>query len=271
MTRHPAARRRPHTAPAADDDKFVHGVLESTAWARQHARTLVIAAVAIAALLIGFLVYRSYSTAKEAGAITALNDLRTTLASGNLQLALRDGEALLAQYGGTEAADEARLLLGELYLQANQPAQATQVLRPLAGDVDAPLGFNAAMLAGAAQEAAGQKEQAVQTFSRIGAEGRFLYQQIAGYEEAARIQTETGDVAAATATYQRILDLMDETAPERTFYEMRLAELATGGAPPNAAPPVVAADTAGTALGAPATIDGASGDTAAATGADTTP
>ncbi len=269
MTRHPAARRRSHTAPAADDDKFVHGVLEGTAWARQHARTLVIAAVAVAALLIGFLVYRSYSTAKEAGAVTALNDLRTTLASGNLQLALRDGEALVAQYGGTEAGQEARLLLGELYLQASQPAQATEVLRPLAGDIDAPLGFNAAMLSGAAQEAAGQKEQAIQTFNRIGAEGRFLYQQIAGYEEAARIQTETGDVAAATATYERILDLMDENAPERTFYEMRLAELATGGAPPNAAPPVAAADTTTTALPAPA----APADTTApaATAPDTTP
>lgn len=265
MSRHPGARRRPQNAPASDDDKFVHGVLESSAWARENARTLIIAGVVIVALVVGFLVYRSYSNAREAGAVSALNDLRTTVGSGNVQLALRDGEALVAQYGGTEAADEARLMLGELYLQVNQPQQAIEVLAPIGRDIDAPLGFNAALLLGAAQEAAGQIDQAIQTYTRIGRSGRFLYQQIAGYEEVARAQTAAGDAAAATATYERILSLIDENAPERGFYQMRMAELATGGVPPNAAPPApVVSDSAATAPGAiaPTVVDTGSAATA---------
>lgn len=264
MSRH-SARRRPHNAPAADDDRFVHGVLEGGAWARENARTLVIAGAVVVALLVGFLVYRNYSSARETGAANALNDLRTTVASGNVPLALRDGEALVSRYGGTESADEARLLLGELYLQANQPQQASEVLAPLSRDVDAPLGFNAAMLIGGAYEAAGQAEQAIQTYTRIGRDSRFLFQQIAGYEEAARVQAATGDAASAIASFERILDLIDENAAERGFYEMRIAELQTGGAPSNAAPPApLAADTTGSAAGAaiPAAADtAAAGDT----------
>ena len=243
------APRKPRGVAGSDDDKFVHGVLESSAWARENARTLVIAGVVVVALVVGFFVYRGYSNAREVGAANALNDLRTVAAAGNVQLALRDGEALVARYGGTEAADEARLLLGEMYLQMNQPQQAADVLGPLGRDIDEPLGFNAAMLIGAAQEAAGQADQALQTYMRVGRGARFLFQQITGYEEAARVQTAAGDAAGAIATFERILTLMDENAAERGFYEMRIAELQAGGTPPNFAPPVVVADSAPAAVG----------------------
>ena len=159
-------------------------------------------------------------------------------------------------------------MLGELYLQVNQPQQAAEVLAPVGRDIGAPLGFNAAMLIGAAQEAAGQPDQAIQTYTRIGRGARFLFQQIAGYEEVARVQTATGDAAAAIATYERILTLIDETAAERGFYEMRIAELQMGGAPANAAPPApVVSDSAAAAPGA---IAPTAVDTAAPEAGDTT-
>ncbi len=265
MSRHQAPRK-PRGAAGSDDDKFVHGVLESSAWARENARTLAIAGVVVVALVVGFFAYRGYSNAREVGAANALNDLRTVVSSGNVQLALRDGEALVSRYNGTEAADEARLLLGEMYLQVNQPQQASEMLGPLGRDIDAPLGFNAAMLMGAAQEAAGQGDQALQTFTRIGRGARFLFQQIAGYEEAARVQTAAGDAAGAIATYERILTLMDENSAERGFYEMRIAELQAGGAPRNFAPPVVATDSTPAAVGAIAPV----ADTATVPAGDTT-
>lgn len=262
MSRHPA-RRRPHNAPASDDDRFVHSVLRGSAWARENARTLIVAGAVIVALVIGFLVYRNYSNAREIGAANALNDLRTTVASGNVPLALRDGEALVSRYNGTEAANEARLMLGELYLQVNQPQQAVDVLGPLGRDVNAPLGFNAAMLMAAAYEAAGQTDQAIQAYTRVGRSARFLFQQIAGYEEAARVQAAAGDADGAIASYERILALIDENAPERSFYEMRIAELRTGGVPPNAAPPAtLAADSAEGGL-VPAGTDTTAADTTA--------
>lgn len=250
MTRHPTARRAARPAPA-EDDKFVAGVLESTVWAREHARTLVIAAIVLVALVVGFLIFRSFGAAKEAGATTALNDLRATVSAGNAQLALRDGQTLLAQYGGTEAASEARVLMAQLYLQASQPSEAADVIAPVAGEMEAPLGFNAAMLLGAAYEAAGQSDEANQVYRRVGAEARFQYQQIAGYEEAARIQTAAGDVEGAIASYERILDLLDENAPQRGIYEMRLTELQVGGANAAAAAALPTAPAAPATSGAP--------------------
>src|SRR5690606_22499789 len=157
MSRHPA-RRRPHNAPASDDDRFVHSVLRGSAWARENARTLIVAGAVIVALVIGFLVYRNYSNAREIGAANALNDLRTTVASGNVPLALRDGEALVSRYNGTEAANEARVMLGYLYLQASHPQQPGDVLGLVVRAVNSPLRFIAAMMMAAAYEAAGQKD-----------------------------------------------------------------------------------------------------------------
>ncbi|MGH7443609.1 MAG: tetratricopeptide repeat protein, partial [Longimicrobiales bacterium] len=234
MTRHPTARRVPRPAPS-EEDTFVHGVLEGTAWAKQNARALIIAAAVVVALIVGFFFHRGFTNAKEAGATSALNDLRATVGAGNAQLAMRDGETLLAQYGGTDAAAEARLLMAQLHLQADQPAQAVDVLAPLSGDLDAPLGFNAGMLLGAAHEAAQQPDEAVEVYNRVGANSRFLYQQVAGYESAARVHEATRDQAAAIASYERILTLLEENAPQRGVYEMRLAELRTGGASPAAA------------------------------------
>lgn len=243
-TRHPSARRVHRTGTSSDDDVFVHGVLESSVWAKQHGRNLIIGAIALVAVIAGALFWRASTSAAEARAAGELNTLRATLASGNTQLALRDGQTFLAQHGGTDAAGEARVLVAQLHIDAGQPAEAVDVLQPIADDVDEPLGFNAAMLLGAAHEAAGQNEEAEQAYLRVGSNARFTYSQVAGLEEAARLRTADGDVAGATALYEQILAKLDEDAPQRGVYEMRLAELAAGGGRTSAEPAAVPAPTA---------------------------
>lgn len=245
-TRHPTARRVHRTGSTSDDDVFVHGVLESSVWAKQNARMLIIGGIILVALVAGLLYWRTSSNAAEARAAAQLNTLRATLASGNTQLALRDGQAFLAQYGGTDAALEARILVAQLQIDAGQPTEAVEVLQPVADDVGEPLGFNAAMLLGAAHEAANQIEQAEDVYLQVGSDGRFTYAQVAGLEEAARLRTARGDIAGATALYEQILGLLDEDAPQRGVYEMRLAELSAGGASaPAAAGAATPADTSG--------------------------
>jgi predicted negative regulator of RcsB-dependent stress response len=247
MTRHPTARRV-HRAPTADDDKFVHGVLEGSVWAKQHGRTLIIAVIAVVAVVAIFLFVRSWNQGKETRAAAALNDLRATVSSGNVQLALRDGQTLLAQHGDTDAAAEARLLIAELHMQGGQPGEAAEVLAPLAGDMDAPLGFNAAMLLGAAHEAAGEPDRAVTAYEHVGRGAPYAYQQIAGYEAVARVRANGGALGEAASAYERILDLLDEDDPQRGVYEMRLAEMraaAAAPAPAAAAPSPAAGDTVG--------------------------
>jgi hypothetical protein len=50
MTRHPTARRV-HRQDSAPDDAFIAGVLETSAWAKQHSRTLIVGGI-IAAVVI---------------------------------------------------------------------------------------------------------------------------------------------------------------------------------------------------------------------------
>lgn len=246
-TRHPSARRV-HRPDPTDDDVFVHGVLEGSVWAKQNARNLIIGAIAVIVLVAGVLYWRSSSNASEARAAAELNTLRATLASGNTQLALRDGQTFLAQYGGTDAGREARVLVAQLHLDAGQPAPAVDVLEPIADDVDEPLGFNAAMLLGAAHEAADQIEQAERVYLRIGSEARFTFERVAGLEDAARVRAQGGDAAGAIALYEQILEVLEDDAPGRAIYEMRLAELAAGGTRPveGAAAPADGAAPAGT-------------------------
>ncbi|MGH7507554.1 MAG: hypothetical protein ACRELX_18015, partial [Longimicrobiales bacterium] len=66
MARHPASRRV-HRRSSGPDDVFVEGVLESTAWAQQHARTLIIGIAVILVVALGFLYWRSSrATMREA-------------------------------------------------------------------------------------------------------------------------------------------------------------------------------------------------------------
>src|SRR5688572_29747918 len=138
MTKHPAARRV-HRSPH-DEDKFVAGVLESSVWARQHGTILSIAGAVALIAILGFLYMRNWRGAVQEKAAAELSQVRATAQSGNLQLARQDLEKFVRQYGKTPAGDEAKLLLGQILLQVNDPKRAASILQPLADDVDSPLG-----------------------------------------------------------------------------------------------------------------------------------
>jgi predicted negative regulator of RcsB-dependent stress response len=229
MTRHPTARRVPK-APEDADDRFVAGVLESTAWAKEHGRAIIFAAIAAAVLIGGFLVYRINSQRQHEAATTQLTQVRQTFMTGNLALAIRDLEVFLAAYGRTRPADEARLMLGQAYLETGEPQRAIEPVQRLAGDPRTAPGVNAALLLAAAHEAAGNLEQAEQVFLRIGDRARFQYQRLEALDNAARIRLERGMAAGAVEIYDRILEKLDEAAPERAVFELRRGEVAAATA-----------------------------------------
>lgn len=237
MTRHPTARRvhRPDTTP---DDAFIAGVLETSAWAKQHSRKLiiggVIAAVAITALVL-FLLSRANQREQ---AIAQLTQVRATAMSGNTQLAIRELEQYMSRFGGTPAADEARLLLGRAYLDNNQAAQALQTVQELASDLDEPLGVNAAFLLAAAHEAAEEPHRAEEVYLRVADDAPFLFQRQDGLDNAGRIRMQRADAAGAVQLYERLVEMTPEGNTERPVYELRLGEAramaasAAAGAPP---------------------------------------
>jgi len=153
-----------------------------------------------------------------------------------MQLAQQDLEGYVRRFGSTDAGAEAKIMLGQVYLQAKQPQKATEVLQSLAGNVDTPSGFTAAMLLAASYEESKQFDQADRTYLRIADDARFDFQRREALDRAARVRAEQGNVAGAITLYERVLttypdDDDPQTASERNAYQMRLAELRAAASP----------------------------------------
>lgn len=223
---HPTAHRIPRDVQPSSDDIFVERVLETSAWAKENSRLLIVGGTVVLLLLLGFLYYRSYSTRLRNTAESQLSAIRPTVVSGNAALAVRDLEAFVARFGNTPAADEARLLLAQAQLNAGQAQQAIEPIQSMAANLDTPMGVSAAFLLGAAQEASAQQDQAVATYERIASGATHDFQKVRALDSAARVRFEQGNPGAAVQLYDRILNLLPEGDPERPVYQLRRAEAA---------------------------------------------
>jgi predicted negative regulator of RcsB-dependent stress response len=243
MTRHPTARRV-HRQDSVPDDVFVARVLETSAWAKQNSRMLVIGGIVAAVVIIGTFYFVASRRTEYAQAASQLTQVRAVALSGNDQLAIRELEQFISRFGGTPSADEARLMLGRAYLDAGRVQQAQDIVQPLARDLRAGLGFNAALLMASTYEAAQEPHRAEELFLRLADEARFLFQRQDAIDNAARIRLQRADAAGAVELYQRLLDITPESNTERPIFELRLGEAlalaAVGGTTSAAVPPVSA-------------------------------
>jgi predicted negative regulator of RcsB-dependent stress response len=224
MTRHPTARRV-HRPETTGDDAFVAGVLETSAWARKHQRLLIIGGIALAVIVTALVLWLSNRSSQRERAALEISQVRAVVLSGNTTLAIRELEQFVSRYGSTPAGREARLLLAGSYMQAGQYSEAASTVQPLSRDVDSDLGVNAALLLAAAQEANGEPQRAEETFLRVGAGGRFLFQRQEALDNVARLRMQRGDVAGAIQMYERILSMTPENSPDRQVFDLRLGEL----------------------------------------------
>jgi predicted negative regulator of RcsB-dependent stress response len=218
--KHPGAarvKRQRH-----DEDVFVESVLEGSVWAKTHGRTLVYVGVAVFLLLAAGIYYRNFQQNARERSTVELNQVRQTVLSGNKQLAQTDLRQFVAKYGDTQAGEEARTMLAQLYLSTNQPQQAIDVIRPIADDVDESPA--AAFLMAGAYEALKQPEKAEETYLRIADKARFGFEKREALERAAGLRMAKGNTAGAIELYDRALNSLPEESPDRSVYEMRIAE-----------------------------------------------
>lgn len=251
MAKHPTSSRvkREDTAP---DDAFVGLVKRSYTWGQENARVLAIGFAVILVVAAGAVWFISQQRQMETAAAASFAEVQQTVASGNVQLAIRDLRSYLNRFGETEAADQARLLLADLLIGEEQPQPAIEVLDDLPNDLERPLGLAAARMEAAALEAAGQLDQAVDTYLRIADDARFTFQQREALEDAARVRLLNGDPDEAVDLYERLVATFEEGEPGRGYYEMWLAEAraqaetgvaVTPGADAEEAPAAAEADT----------------------------
>lgn len=223
MAKHPTSSRV-HRDKNLPDDPFVSGIERSLEWARTHTRILIVAAVALAVLIAAGLYYLNVQRSIENTAAQRFNELQGTLASGNTQLALRDLQSFVDQFGGTESGEQARLILADVLLQEDRAPEVIPALDGLEDDLDEPQGLAAARLAAAAYEATGDADEAVDTYFRIAEDARFDFERRDALADAARVRLQNGEAEEAAEIYQQIVEMFDEGESGRGYFEMWRAE-----------------------------------------------
>lgn len=262
MPKHPTSSRVPRPVEPEPDDKFLFAVERAASWAREHSRQLIIGGIVLAILVLAGVYYVDSQRRVEQEAAARLTELHQTIQTGNVPLAIRDLQTYLSTFGGTRAAREARLLLADLLLDQDRPADAVQALGRMPRSLDDPLGLAAAQLMAAAHEDLGQHAEAIEVYESIARDARFEFQRREALAAAARLALETGRAEQATDLYGRLVQTFEEGEPGRSYFEMwrseAAARAATGAAPAaQAAPPAETPEDA--APGADAEAEAADG------------
>lgn len=223
--RHPSSRRRSGESKAEEaEDLFVAKVLELSNWARANSLVLILFGLALALVLGGVLYYVNFRRSLEDQAIAQLEQIHQTVQVGDPATARAQLNQFIERFGGTPAAGEARLALAKLDLQQGQPEQAIQVLDRSDLTIDDPLGVQIETLKAKALEAAGRPQDAERAYLRVADAAELDFLRVNALADAARLRSSQGNPAGAAQLYQRILDELDPTSPDRSLYEMRLAE-----------------------------------------------
>lgn len=223
MAKHPTSSRvkREDTAP---DDAFVALVKRSYTWGQENSRTLAIGFAVVLVLAAGTVWFITSQRQMEAQAAASFAEVQQSVASGNVQLAIRDLQSYMNRFGDTEAAGQARLLLAELLIGQERADEAIEVLGDLPRKIAEPLGLAAARMKAAALEATGEIDEAVSTYLRVADGARFTFQRREALGDAARVRLQNGDPNAAADLYRRLVATFEEGEPGRGYYEMWLAE-----------------------------------------------
>jgi len=200
--------------------------MEFADWARTNVRLIIAGAVLAAIAVGGLLYYRTARETREARAAAEFVRLQQTASSGNAALATRDLDRYVRRYAGTSYGEEARVALAQLHLQQNQPAKAVQLLGNATEEIDdSPVGPQAALLLAAAQQGAGKRDAAIQTYLSVAEKAELKLHQAEALENAATLRAEAGNAAGAAELYRRLVGMYEEGSFERQLYEMRLAEV----------------------------------------------
>jgi tetratricopeptide (TPR) repeat protein len=210
--------------PAVAGEHFLERVAARLRPHRQ-AVTYVGGAVAIALLLLAWNMWSGRQAAGRAG--EQLQQARMAFESGNLTLAASELNRVVENYSGTNAAQEATLLLAQVRLQQGQTPQAVDLLRALASDANSAYRAQAYGLLGAAYENAGRSREAGEAYEQAAGAARLPVFEAQYLSEAARVWVAVPDTARALAHYERIVRDFAKAGPT-VEAQVRIGELTRG-------------------------------------------
>lgn len=226
MATHTAApgvtRTSVRTSGQTRSDRFV-------AWVNAHRQ---LASWIATILVVGaalFIWQLSTKRRSEEIASRELQGARFAFESQNLPLAASELARVMENYSGTNAAEEAHLLLANVRLRQGQAQQAVEVLRDYAPSAGSAYRSQAYGLLGAAYENLGRFPEAGEAYESGADAARLDFQTTQHLSDAGRAWTAAADTAKAVAAYQRILDDFPKEGAV-TEAKVRLGELRKGTA-----------------------------------------
>ncbi len=197
------------------------------AWVKAHRQlsSWIAAIVVVGAVL--FVWNLSTQRRSEEIASRELQGARFAFENQNLPLAASELAKVVENYSGTNAAEEARLLLANVRLLQGQPQQAVAVMKDYAPGAGSAYRAQAYGLLGAAFENMGRFREAGAAYENGSAAARLDFMKAQFLADAGRAWTVAGDTAQAVAAYQRIVkDFAKEGAASEA--KVRLGELTKG-------------------------------------------
>lgn len=224
--RKPGSRPPKPESPLDKEDAFVATTLEVSHWAQRNRPIVTLAVVVLGLGIAAFVYYGRYRETLNTNAANQLEVLQGRVGADDLNDIQADLTLYLERFSGTPFADEARVVLAQVSAELGSHVEAAEVLRPLAGDVENPLGAQAAAMLAAISEDIGDFRVAEELYERLADEARLSFQVREALSSLARLRREQGDAAGALPLYDRMLEEMDETDPDRGVVEMRRAEVA---------------------------------------------
>lgn len=201
-------------------------------WLKENTRQAIYAAVAVVGVAVAIWLYVSSEARKETFAVQALNKARGDAEAGDLPLAGYDLSQLIDRYGGTKAADEGAVLLGEVRL-VQGGTQVDAAVKGLQAFVekrhpDYVLGAAWSLLGGGLEQQKKYRDAAA-AYQKAADAVPYDFLKAQYLLDAGRTLAVAGDSAAARAAYGEVLSkfgALNQAAEAR----VRLGEL--GGTAP---------------------------------------
>ena len=210
-------------APATDGDAFERLL----AWVKRHQQASIWVGVVI---VVGAgMAYWNILSARQSEFVAgnALGQARLAFESGNFPLAASELGQITANYSGTNAAQQANLLLAQSRLRQGQAQQAVDLLAKFAPSARSAYQAQAYGLLGDALENLGHPRDAGVAYRSAADHAEMPFMRAQSLSDAGRAFSEGGDTAQATSAYAEIVMKLDST-PNVAEAKVRLGELTRG-------------------------------------------
>ncbi len=201
---------------------------------KTHAREAGYGAAAVAIIGVAVWLYVTSEARKQSFAAQALAQARAEAEAGNLPLAANDLGRLVDRYGGTRAADDAQVLLGEVRLLMGQTDAAVQELQKFVAKSHPKDNLASGWsLLGGGLESERKFKDAANAYRKAAEVATHDFLRAQALLDAGRVLTLSGDSAGARAAFGEVLEKYGEL-PHAAEARVRMGE--AGGTVPAAKP-----------------------------------